>query len=128
MSDALTVSTVLITLALVFYTLGVWAERIKRYLMPWHLAAFWLGLAFDTAGTCAMERIGGGIDWTSLHTLTGMAAILLMAAHAIWATIVVRRNDERLRASFHRLSLVVWLIWLVPYLGGMIAGMLGMEM
>jgi len=28
-----------------------------------------------------------------------------------------------LRIKFHRYSLVVWLIWLVPYFGGMIAGM-----
>lgn len=33
-------STVLITLALAFYSLGVWAEKIVRYLKPWHLAAF----------------------------------------------------------------------------------------
>jgi hypothetical protein len=25
--------------------------------------------------------------------------------------------------KFHRYSLVVWLIWLIPYFGGMIAGM-----
>ena len=36
-------SSVLITLALVFYSIGIWAERIARRLTPWHLIAFWSG-------------------------------------------------------------------------------------
>jgi hypothetical protein len=31
--------------ALIFYSVGVWSERIARYLKPWHVAAFWTGLA-----------------------------------------------------------------------------------
>jgi uncharacterized repeat protein (TIGR03987 family) len=124
-SPLLTIATVLITLALVFYTVGVWAERLARYLKPWHLGAFWLGLAFDVSGTFAMEQMSRRLDPTSVHTWTGVLAIVLMLAHAVWATIVVRRNDERARATFHRLSLVVWLFWLVPYVGGMVAGMSG---
>ena len=48
-------SALLITLALVFYSLGVWAERIVRYLKPWHVIAFWTGFGFDVAGTLAMS-------------------------------------------------------------------------
>lgn len=115
-------STILITLALVFYTIGVWAERFAHYLKPWHVAAFWTGLAFDIAGTVAMELIVEGIDWMSLHTITGQIAIWLMLGHAIWATITVRRGTEEARAGFHRYSLLVWLFWLVPYIGGMLLG------
>jgi uncharacterized repeat protein (TIGR03987 family) len=125
MSSMLGIATVLITLALVFYTIAVWAERLARYLKPWHLVFFWLGLACDTAGTYAMELISGRIQWTSWHTITGMLAILLMAIHTVWATVVVFRNDEHARQVFHRYSLAVWLFWLVPYLGGMVAGMMG---
>ncbi|MBA4371130.1 MAG: TIGR03987 family protein [Coriobacteriaceae bacterium] len=126
MSPLLGVASTLITLALAFYTLGVWAERIARYLKPWHLAAFWLGLVFDAAGTYAMDLLNGpGVDWTSVHTWTGQLAIGLMFTHAVWATTVVRRNDECVRATFHRFSLLVWGLWLVPYVGGAIAGMTG---
>ncbi|MFA5844530.1 MAG: HsmA family protein [Coriobacteriia bacterium] len=125
MSSTLALASVLITLALVFYTLGVWAERLRRYLLPWHLAAFWLGLTFDTAGTYTMSLLTeGGLDWTAFHTWSGQVGIWLMAAHAIWATVVIRRGDERTRTTFHRYSLAVWLVWLVPYFGGMIQGML----
>lgn len=116
-------ASVLITLALAFYTLGVWAERFSRYLKTWHVACFWLGLAFDAAGTYAMDLIRPGVDWTSIHTITGQLAIWLMFAHAVWATRTVRRGTEDARARFHRFSLVVWLVWLVPYFGGMLMGM-----
>jgi uncharacterized repeat protein (TIGR03987 family) len=48
-----------------------------------------------------------------------------MLAHAIWATYVVRKGDEKTRIGFHRYSLIVWLIWLIPYFGGMFMGMTG---
>ena len=35
--------SILITLALAFYSLGVWAEHVARYLKGWHVVAFWTG-------------------------------------------------------------------------------------
>jgi uncharacterized repeat protein (TIGR03987 family) len=124
MSLLLILSTVLITLALVFYTIGVWAERIARYLKPWHVVAFWTGFIFDVSGTLAMHQLAEGkFDILEPHTFTGQIALWLMLIHATWATIVTRKGTEKARSSFHRYSLVVWLIWLVPYFGGMYIGM-----
>ena len=117
-------STVLITLALIFYSLGVWSERIAKYLKSWHVIAFWIGFAFDVSGTYAMHLLAKGpFDITEPHTLTGQIALWLMLIHAGWATRVVMKNNEKLRMSFHRFSIVVWLIWLIPYFGGMCLGM-----
>lgn len=116
-------SVILINLALVFYSVGVWAERIARYLKPWHVAMFWTGLFFDATGTIAMDLIEPGVDWFSAHTITGQLALWLMFGHAVWATVVIRRGDEVARSRFHRYSLVVWVFWLVPYLGGAVLGM-----
>lgn len=116
-------AVVLITLALVFYSVGVWAERLSRYLKAWHVAAFWTGFCFDVSGTVAMDLLEPGFDWSSSHTITGQIAVWLMFAHAGWATAVVRKGREEARIRFHRFSLVVWTIWLVPYIGGMFLGM-----
>lgn len=125
MSALLLFSTVTITLALIFYSLGVWAERISRYLKKWHVVTFWIGFTFDVTGTLTMHKLSENpFDLTDFHTLTGQIALWLMLAHAIWATRVVRNNNETLRVKFHRYSLVVWLIWLIPYFGGMFAGMM----
>jgi uncharacterized repeat protein (TIGR03987 family) len=125
MTPLLIVSTILINLALIFYSLGVLSERISRYLKTWHVAAFWAGFTFDVSGTYAMSRLASGpFNLLASHTLTGQVALWLMLAHAIWATNVVRKGSEKSRAAFHRYSLIVWLIWLVPYFGGMFMGMI----
>lgn len=120
----LVLSSILITLALVFYSVGVWSERIALYLKPWHVAAFWTGFAFDVSGTLAMHFIAKKpFDLTAPHTLTGQIALWLMLAHAAWSTRVSRRGSEKARAGFHRYSMFVWLVWLIPYFGGMALGM-----
>lgn len=126
MSATLILSSTLITLALVFYSLGVWSERFAHYLKPWHVAAFWTGFSFDVSGTLAMHQLAKGpFNILALHTLTGQIALWLMLVHAIWATIVARKGSEEARTGFHRYSLFVWLVWLVPYFGGMYIGMKG---
>jgi uncharacterized repeat protein (TIGR03987 family) len=124
MNKLLLLSTILITLALVFYSTGIWSERFSRYLKKWHVAAFWTGLIFDVTGTWSMSRLSQHpFNIFELHSLTGQIALWLMLIHAIWATYVVTKGSEDSRTKFHRYSLVVWLIWLVPYFGGMIMGM-----
>jgi uncharacterized repeat protein (TIGR03987 family) len=113
-----------ITLALIFYTLGVFGEKLQKTLKPWHLAAFWAGFVCDTGGTSLMSRLAVGQKTISLHTVTGLAAILLMLIHAIWATVVLKRNDQDLMNGFHKFSMIVWLIWLIPYFSGMFAHMI----
>lgn len=120
----LIISSVLITLALVFYSLGVWAERYSRYLKRWHLYCFWSGFLFDVSGTIAMHILAEGkFDIADSHTLTGQIALWAMLIHAIWATFVIKFDVEKMRKKFHRYSIVVWLSWLIPYFGGMFLGM-----
>jgi uncharacterized repeat protein (TIGR03987 family) len=115
-------STILISLALVFYSIGVWAERIVGRLKGWHLAFFWGGLVFDTTGTGIMLEMAGGLGF-DIHSLTGALAILLMVVHALWASVVLARKIERALTQFHKFSVLVWVIWLIPYFTGFFAGM-----
>lgn len=112
------ITTVIITLALVFYSIGVWAERIQGRLKPWHLAFFFLGLICDTWGTGMMFEFVGGMMF-DLHGITGLIAILLMLIHALWALLVLVRKDEQAILNFHRFSVAVWVIWLIPYFSPM---------
>ena len=113
---------IVISLALVFYSIGVWSERFQGRLKPWHLAFFWSGLVCDTWGTGLMIDMAGGLT-ADVHGITGVTAILLMLVHAVWATVVLVKRDETAIRNFHKFSLVVWLIWLVPYLSPMIWGL-----
>jgi uncharacterized repeat protein (TIGR03987 family) len=65
----------------------------------------------------------GSFSLKDPHTLTGQLALWLMLAHAVWASIVVHRNLEKMKNLFHRYSLLVWAVWLIPYFGGMLMAM-----
>ncbi len=112
-----------ITMALVFYTLGVWSEKLQGELKVWHLAVFYLGLVCDTIGTILMGQLAEGGFKFNFHGVTGLLAIILMLVHALWATVVLVKKDEKAKANFHRLSIIVWVIWLVPYISGAMFGM-----
>ncbi|WP_068471600.1 HsmA family protein [Saccharicrinis aurantiacus] len=104
------------SLALLFYTVGVWAEKISGKLKLWHLACFICGLILDSIGTSIMFSYTDGISY-SFHAIIGFCAIGLMLIHAIWALIVLLSKDEKRIKNFHHFSISVWGIWLIPYLG-----------
>ena len=113
---------ILITLALVFYTIGVWAERAQKVLKGWHAVFFGLGLAADASGTYLMSLIANesraaGVEQSILTQI--------MAVHLLWAVVVLVRDREAEKHRFHRFSVVVWAIWLVPYLTGAIGSSFG---
>lgn len=122
---------VVITFALVFYTVGVWAEHFQKTLKWWHAGAFGLGLIFDATGTFLMSRIAdesADVATSGLNQVmivTGAIALILMAIHLVWAVTVLIRDRETEKARFHKFSRIVWLIWLVPCFTGAIGAMAG---
>lgn len=113
---------VFISLAFVFYTVGVWSEKFQGRLLTWHAVMFWIGLACDVTGTTAMSKLAGSSFQFNFHGITGMLAILIMLLHAVWATAVLVKNDEPARENFRKLSVHVWAIWLLPYISGLVFG------
>lgn len=126
MSIKLIIAIIAITLALVFYSIGVWSEHIQKILKPKHLVMFILGLAFDTTGTSIMTTLtsNNSAGIVNIHGITGAIAIALMVIHAIWALVVLIKKNEKAQKNFHKFSLFVWIIWLIPYLIGMMMGMM----
>lgn len=117
-------AVITISLALVFYTIGVWSEKWQGSLKRWHLIMFWAGFLFDTVGTTLMGRLADASLSVNFHSMTGLIAIALMAAHAVWATHTLFRGSDFRKRNFHRFSILVWALWLIPYISGMVAGML----
>lgn len=126
---------VFITAALIFYTTGVWMERLQKTLKWSHVVLFGLGLVCDATGTWFMSQImkaesfsfgeGAATFLGNAMIVTGYIAIILMAIHLAWAIWVMLKGTEKAKATFHRFSIVVWAIWLVPYFTGMAGGMMG---
>lgn len=121
-STTLILAIVFINLACLLYTIGVWAERIQLRLKWWHTIFFTSGLICDAIGTSAMSIISGSLFKFTFHGITGNAAILLMLFHAIWAIVVLLKRNEKMILKFHRFSIMVWIIWLIPMISGMVFG------
>ena len=128
MSIVLIISITAITLALILYTIGVWAEHRAKILRWSHFIFFVIGFVADTTGTLAMSSMADRTETSesaliSLHGITGALAIALMLIHVIWALIVLIKGSDKARAQFHKFSLIVWAIWLIPFFSGMFMGM-----
>lgn len=125
MNTTLLVAIITITLALIFYSVGVWMEKLQRTLKVSHLVLFILGLICDSTGTALMSKLADHSTGSliSIHGITGAIAIILMFIHALWALIVLVKKNEQAQKSFHKFSIFVWIIWLIPYFIGMIMGM-----
>ncbi|MGL5754902.1 MAG: HsmA family protein [Paraclostridium sp.] len=130
MSFKLILAILAITLALVFYTIGVFSERKAKELKKKHVIIFYIGLICDTTGTILMSQIAktGTISISTtaqmIHGITGTAAIVLMLFHALWATWVLYKDDKQKQKVFHKFSIFVWCIWLIPYVIGAVIGMM----
>lgn len=123
MPNLLVIAIVFITLALIFYTIGVFGEKKKGELNLFHTILFWLGFICDTIGTSVMSKIAENGFKFNIHGITGLLALLLMAFHAIWATFILIKKDSKAKKVFHKFSIIVWTIWLIPYIIGMFIGM-----
>lgn len=119
-----------VTAALITYSIAVWGEQITKDLKPAFVVMFCIGVVCDATGTVMMfvdMQVGGsvlGFLDTVFHIVTGLAAILLMLVHAIWAIRVLMKGDEVSAAKFHKFSKFVWVFWLIPFLSPMFSAMI----
>ena len=113
--EFLLAAIVIISMALIFYSVGVWSERIQGRLKGWHVTAFGLGLVCDFVGTAFMAELVRltGQD-NRLHAVLGSIAVFLMT---------FRKGSARAKRNFSRFSVIVWWVWLIPYFIGVYLGM-----
>jgi uncharacterized repeat protein (TIGR03987 family) len=129
MNAQLMLAVVLITAALVFYSIGVWSEFAGRTLRARHAVFLGLGLACDSSATWLMSQLPAdsstsplGSSLIVIMAVSGTLAIVLMAVHLLAAIVVLVRKRENELHRFHRFSIVVWAIWLIPYTTGLLGG------
>ncbi len=117
----MTIASVYILLALVFYTTSIWAERIKKKLAIWMILLFGLAFALDYFGTHIMiTKAAGNADY-SVHGLSGYLALGIMGLHLLWA--ILSKFWKRCAHLFHKCSIYAWGLWLLAFMSGMIMSM-----
>lgn len=129
MSPLLISAIIVITLALVFYSIGVIGEARRKQLLWRDILWFGLGLIADFIGTMLMRQISQNGDnilapWANtLMTISGTAAIILMFVHIVFALLVMLKYTDY-KSKFHKWSIVIYVFWLVSYISGPI-GLMG---
>lgn len=126
METTLIIASISMVLALGFYTFGVWGEKLSGTIKVKHLVSFLMGFILDTTGTLLMRQIaehGASGNRLGIHQITGGLAVTLMLIHLIWALWVYVKGDETAKKNFNKFSLIVWVIWLISFVLGMLVGM-----
>ncbi len=121
MSNLILLSVVLITLALILYSVAVWLNRRSRQLTVANIGIFWVAVACDALATRFMGARVETIRW-DLHTISGYLALALMAALTLWGTVALLRRRDDWIALFHKLALPIWVIWVGSYITGVYLG------
>ena len=115
-------SVLMITLALVLYTVAVWLNwRSKRLSVP-QIAIFWCAVGSDAYATHLMRDTIPVIIW-DMHTIIGYASLALMAALSLYGSVALWQKREDWLTAFHKIALPVWAIWAASYATGVWLGM-----
>lgn len=124
MTPLLLSAIIFINLALIFYSIGVISEARSKMLRPWHAIMFACGLAMDGTGTALMTIMSSQGERhlsdtaSTLMSISGTAAIILMALHLIIALVLLYKKEESQLRNFHKISLTIWVVWLVSWILG----------
>ena len=98
-----------VSLALVCYSGAVSYDLIKKRVSGLSLTLLMMGISFDIMGTFLMSLISEGFT-VDLHTIIGLAALVLMITLAIWSYREYRAGlFSRIRRLYAFFALIVWL-------------------
>ena len=125
MTPLILTGAIFFTLALIFYSVGIWNDYVHKKLKKWHIVMFGCGVITDTIATLCMYFHVGHLIFTA-HSIAGFLGLFLMIFHFSWAFIAIRNNDIELQKTFHRFSILVWSFWMISYISGLYLGMSGL--
>jgi uncharacterized repeat protein (TIGR03987 family) len=116
---------ILVFLALIFYSIGVWNEMHQGELKKFHLIMFWIGLLCDILSTLCMGLVSKTPFEINLHCVTGWIALLMMVFNTLYSTYIFFKGSKKQKQNIKLVSLIIWFVWLVPFVSGMFIGMKG---
>ena len=116
-------SIVLVSLALIIYTISILNESRRKTLLHWHAIMFCIGFVFDVSGTFIMYKLGGSNAPVGIHGVLGYVALLLMLINAIGAVYILNKQHKNLLTKFYKFSLFAWSVWIISYIFGMVIHM-----
>jgi uncharacterized repeat protein (TIGR03987 family) len=118
MKPILIAGTIIVNLALVFYTIGILSEQLRRVVNRRVLTFLTLGVIFDITATACMI-IGSSSDPFTLHGILGYSSLAGMLIETVLAwKHYLSRADQPVPRSLHLYSRLAYIWWVLAYITG----------
>jgi uncharacterized repeat protein (TIGR03987 family) len=119
MKPILFAGTMIVNIALIFYTLFIFAERKSRATTKKVLTFITIGVIFDATATVCMI-LGSSKSPFTLHGILGYSSLtaMIIDAFLIWKIRLKNGTDSQLSKSLHTYSLAAYTWWIAAYITG----------
>ena len=125
MNPTLTKAVIVVTFALVFYSIGVITEQRRKALTPLSLGFITAGIVFDISSTTLMI-IGSGNIPITVHGFIGYSALAVMLVDTILLWRHWRKfHTGALPRKLNLYTRLAYAWWVVAYIAGAIIAMMG---
>ena len=113
------IGAVIVTLALISYSIGVITEQRKRKLVKAVLVFISVGIILDITATICMI-IGSTNSPFTIHGFLGYSALVAMLIDVIliWKFFAKNLSGTKVPKQLHRYTLYAYLWWVVAYITG----------
>jgi len=121
MKPILLTGAVVVTLALVSYSIAILTEQRKKHITPSILFFLSLGLALDITAT-AMMIIGSSNTPFTLHGFVGYSALAFMLTDTIllWRYKIMSGYFVEVERKLHIYSRIAYIWWVLAYITGIL--------
>ena len=119
MKTASIIGTALVTLALLFYSIGFFKEKGRKLVSATVLTFYTLGLTLDITATVFMI-IGSSKGLITVHGLIGYSSLLGMLTDTIilWRFNLKNGSAETVSKPIHVYSRIAYIWWVLAYITG----------
>ncbi len=113
------IGSVIVTLALVFYSIGFVRENKKKLITSGVLFFFSLGILFDITATIFMI-LGSSKGMLTLHGVIGYSSLLGMLTDTflLWRHNIRKGNLTEVSRGLHLFSRIAYTWWVIAYITG----------
>lgn len=119
MKIASIIGSLIVTIALVFYSIGYTKEKRKQLVTSRVLLFYTMGITFDITATIFMI-IGSSRGMLTLHGLIGYSSLLGMLADTVilWRHYLKEGPGKNVSHSLQLYSRITYTWWIIAYITG----------
>jgi hypothetical protein len=129
MKTASITGSIIVTLALIFYSIAFAKERRQKLVTSGILLFYTLGISLDITATIFMI-IGSSKGLLTIHGLIGYSSLLgmLTDTYMLWRYNMKFGPEKEVSKSLHLYSRIAYTWWIIAYItGGILVGISKMQ-